>query len=277
MILRSFRAARLFSHILLGLGLLVLTGAPWNNGSRLLKTTKQWWLGRTARLLGMEVELTGTFPLRTGDTGFLLVSNHVSWTDIPVIGGLVQINFLSKAEVKRWPLIGRLAHISGTLFIQRGAGKTDQVARQMAAYLDEGRSVLFFPEGTTSDGRRVGRFHRKLFRTCEHTQTQVVPVAIQYDVQGLTEDARNPVAFIDDDEFTAHLWRLLSFSRVKVRVAVLPPRTLDVKDLDRHVEQIRSDIQQQVDHFHAARRISTSTRSPDASSRGDQPDEAASF
>ena len=285
---RTFKAVLLFSHILLGLVLLVLTGAVWNNGTRLLKATKQWWLGRTARLLGMEIEVIGEFPAPPAGAGFLLVSNHVSWTDIPVIGSLRQINFLSKAEVKNWPLVGRLANTTGTLFIKRGAGNTDGVSRQIADYIAQGRSVLFFPEGTTSDGRSVGRFHRKLFRTCEHVQTQVLPLAIHYEVDGLeqeTLDAQyggsNPVAFIGDDEFTQHIWRLLSFSKVKVKVAVLPPRTLDVSCLEQEVNAIRRDIQAHVEHFNARHpamaSISTNARWPDASSPADQPDEAASF
>ncbi|HVL02307.1 MAG TPA: lysophospholipid acyltransferase family protein [Dongiaceae bacterium] len=288
MVIRTFKAVRLFNHILLGLVLLVLTGAVWNNRTRLLKATKQWWLGRTTRLLGMEIELIGEFPTPPGDVGFLLVSNHVSWTDIPVIGSLSRINFLSKAEVKNWPLVGRLANTTGTLFIQRGAGNTDGVSRQIADSIAQGRSVLFFPEGTTSDGRSVGRFHRKLFRTCEHVHTQVLPLAIHYEVDGLdqeTLDAQyagsNPVAFIGDDEFTQHIWRLLSFSKVKGKVAVLPPRTLDMSCLEQEVNAIRREIQTQVEYFNAQRpsvnTISTSARSPGASSHADQPGEAASF
>lgn len=249
MIVRSIKAVRLFNHILLGLVLLVLTGAFWNNGTRLLKSTKRWWLGRITRLMGMEIELTGDFPL-PDNTGFLLVSNHVSWTDIPVIGSLAQINFLSKAEVKGWPLIGRLAHTTGTLFIQRGAGHTDTVAHQIADYLEQGRSVLFFPEGTTTDGSSVKRFHRKLFRACEHVETEVLPLAIHYEVEGFDH---NPVAFIDDDEFTQHIWKLLSFSRVKVKVAVLPPRALDTARLEQEVDAIRNEIQQQIERFQSAR------------------------
>lgn len=283
MIVRSIKAVRLFNHILLGIVLLVLTGAFWNNGTRLLKSTKQWWLGRTTRLLGMEIEVIGEFPQLQGDVGFLLVSNHVSWTDIPVIGSLRQINFLSKAEVKKWPLVGRLAQTTGTLFIQRGKGDTDSVARQMADYLAQGRSVLFFPEGTTSDGRSVNRFHRKLFRTCEHVPTQVLPLAIHYEVEGLDHSAvaRNPVAFIGDDEFTQHIWQLLAFSRVKVKVAVLPPRALNLATLEQDVTAIRQDILAQVQNFnarqHPANAISTSARLPGASSHAGQPDEAASF
>lgn len=270
---RPLKAARLFGHILLGLVLLVLTGGLWDNGNRVLKATKRWWLFRITRLLGMEIEVIGTLPEKSA-TGTLFVSNHVSWTDIPVIGGLAQINFLSKAEVKKWPLVGHLANGTGTLFIQRGSGDANRVARQIADYLRDGRSVLFFPEGTSSDGRSLLRFHRKLFHACEHVETNVCPVVIQYSVAGLDH---NPVAFIGDDEFTRHIWNLLTYPRIKVTVAVLHARPLLAASLERQVNSIRQEMAQHLEWLHARANISTSAQSPDASSRGDQPDGAASF
>ena len=270
---RTFKAIRLFNHILLGLVLLLLTGAFWNNGTRFVKATKQWWLCRITRLMNMEIEVLGAFPAR-GNTGMLFVSNHISWTDIPVIGGLTQLNFLSKAEVKNWPLVGRLANCTGTLFIQRGSGDANRVSRQIAQYLHDGRSVLFFPEGTSTEGKTVARFHRKLFHASEHVTTQVCPVTLHYSVEGFDH---NPVAFVGNDEFASHIWKLLAFDKIKVTVAVLEPRLLDPAQLDVQVSQIRSDITQQLESLHARQRISTSARWPDASSPAGRQDEAASF
>lgn len=270
--LKTLRALRLFNHILLGLVLLILTGAFWNNGTTLLKATKQWWLRRITRLLGMEIEIRGNFP-EPMDTGLLFVSNHVSWLDIPVIGGLTRLNFLSKAEVRQWPLLGRLAQTTGTLFIQRGSGDSGRVAKQIADYLAEGRSVLFFPEGTTSDGSTLGRFHSRLFRTCEHIETRVCPVVIHYHVEGAEH---NPVAFIGEDEFTSHLWQLLDHSRIRVTVAVLPARTVSASALDADIRAIRSEMAAQLALLQT-QKISTSAQWPDASSHGDPQDGATSF
>lgn len=270
---RTIKAIRLFNHILLGLVLLILTGAVWDNHTKLLKATKQWWLSRITRLMGMEVEVIGRLPEKSSN-GLLFVSNHVSWIDIPVIGGLTQLNFLSKAEVRQWPLIGRLAGSAGTLFIKRGSGDTDTVIRQMADYLGSGRSVLFFPEGTTSDGSGVTRFHRKLFRTCEYIETRVCPVAIHYSVDNCEQ---NPVAFIGDDEFTSHLWNLLGHDRIRVTVSILEPRAIEAASLDAHINKIRQEISQQLTILHARKPVNTSAQSPDASSHDDQTDEAASF
>lgn len=265
MVKQSIHAGRLFIHILLGIFLLVATGAIWNNKTSLVKSTKRWWLGRITWLLGIQVEVHGTPPKRQEEKGLLFVSNHISWIDIPLIGGLQQLNFLSKAEVRSWPFIGRLAQSTGTLFIQRGKGDVNKVAQSIASYIDEGRSVLFFPEGTTSDGSSVRRFHPKLFRAAEHTTIDLCPVAIRYKIEG--HDG-NPVAFIDDDEFTAHLWNMLRFRNIKARVEFLPVRPVPTEDIEQYVKSVQREI---------AEVINTNTRWLDASSHADPKGEAASF
>ena len=249
MVIQSLHASRLFLHILLGIFLLVATGAIWNNKTRLVKSTKRWWLGRITALLGIEVEVKGPLPERDKNKGLLFVSNHVSWIDIPLIGGLQQLNFLSKAEVRSWPFIGRLAESTGTLFIQRGRGDTDQIARNIASYIDEGRSVLFFPEGTTSDGRQVRRFFPKLFRAAEHTQIQLCPVAVHYNLE---DNPSNPAAFIDDDEFGSHLWNLLRYRNIQAKVEFLPVRPLPSTNLSETVKQAQQEISQSVARMHGS-------------------------
>ena len=274
MIKQSWSAARLFLHIMAGILLLVLTGSLWNNKTKLVKRTKQWWLQRTTQLLGIEVKVKGEVPLPNQDKGILYVSNHVSWIDIPLIGGLSQLNFLSKAEVRGWPFIGKLAEGTGTLFIQRGSGDAERVSKSIAEYLDEGRSVLFFPEGTTSNGNQVRRFHPKLFKAAHHTAITLCPLAIHYY---LASEDKNPVPFIDDDEFTSHLWNLLSHRKIIATVEFLPVRPVDVAELDSFVKGLQKEVAAAVDNHHAQYRPSTSIQSPDASTPCDLKGEAASF
>ena len=274
MIKQSWSAARLFLHILAGILLLVLTGSLWNNKTRLVKRTKQWWLARTTQLLGIEVQVKGQVPQPAPEKGILYVSNHVSWIDIPLIGGLSQLNFLSKAEVRGWPLIGKLAEGTGTLFIQRGSGDAERVSKSIADYLDEGRSVLFFPEGTTSDGSQVRRFFPKLFKAARHTQIDLCPLAIHYY---LDSEKRNPVPFIDDDEFTSHLWNLLRHQKIKATVEFLPVRPVDIAELDSFVKGLQKEVALAVSNHHAQYRPNTSILSPGASTPCDLNDEAASF
>lgn len=271
MVLQCIQAARIFLHILIGIVLLVATGSLWNNKSRLVKATKQWWLSKTTALIGFEVTVKGTAPTRTKNKGILFVSNHISWTDIPLIGGLQRLNFLSKAEVRSWPLVGRLAQGTGTLFIQRGKGDTERVAENIASYIDEGRSVLFFPEGTTSDGKSVKRFHPKLFGAAKYTDIHVCPIAIHYSVEGATD---NPAAFIDDDEFTSHLWNLLRYRKIKATVEFLPIREIPSVDLNTFTRQLRNEISNAVALLNSTDtnnvEINTNARWLDASNHADR-------
>ncbi len=111
----------------------------------------------------------------------MLVSNHVSWLDIPVLAAVVNPAFLSKAEIRRWPIVGWLAEKAGTLFIERGLhGQAHVAARAMAARLASGRSVLIFPEGTTTDGTQVRRFHGRLLAAAIRAEVGVYPVTLCY-------------------------------------------------------------------------------------------------
>ena len=240
MILRVVTLVRLIIHIFLGIVLLFFSGAFWNSKSQWVKRCKQWWLRCIIQLLKVHVEVQGSIPAPQDGRGILYVSNHVSWVDIPLLGGLLQFNFLSKAEVQNWPLIGKLAESVGTLFIKRGAGEAANVSRQIASYLDEGRSVLFFPEGTTSDGTQVRRFHTRLFRACEWTDVTLCPLVIHYRIVG---KEINPVPYIDDDEIGTHLWNLLRYRNIQATVRFLPTRALPRENLDQTIRQLHKEVE----------------------------------
>ena len=113
--------------------------------------------------------------------GSLLVANHISWVDIFVINALAPSAFISKAEVREWPLIGWLAARNETVFLRRGSrGHARQVNAEIAALLDAGRTVAVFPEGTTTDGSRVLGFHAALLQPALSAGHPVQPVALSY-------------------------------------------------------------------------------------------------
>lgn len=233
MIRRLWRSSLMVSHISSGLVLLVATGAVWRPYNPAVRKTMQWWLGRVTRILNIEVQLQGQIP-HEKEGAVLLVSNHVSWVDIPLIGSVTPVSFLSKAEVAKWPLIGTLASKVGTLYIQRGAGNTDAVSRTIADTLRRNRSVLFFPEGTTTDGTSVKRFHSKLFKVCHHHPVKVLPVVVRY----WSEEDDNPVPFIGDDEFTQHLWNMMGHKKLYASVDVLEPMELTTDSLAQQVSEL---------------------------------------
>jgi len=194
-----------------------------------------WWLRGFCRVLNMQVTVQGA-PI---EDSALWISNHVSWMDIPVIGGIRPLRFLSKAEVAQWPVIGRLAQAAGTLFIKRGSGDADRVSEEMVLSLQQGKRVLFFPEGTTTDGFSVNRFFAKLFTAATKSQCLIQPLVICYQTADGQLHAMAP--FIGDDELAPHLLNMLAGEPVHVRVHCLPAEVAGDRDasaLARHFEQL---------------------------------------
>ena len=175
-----------------------------------------WYLRRLSAALPFEVEVQGELPAEP----MLWVSNHVSWTDIPLLGQLMPLSFLSKAEVRTWPLAGWLAHKAGTLFIRRGSGDSNLLARQLHRHLSAGRQLLIFPEGTTTDGQQVRTFHGRLLTSAIEAGVAIQPVAIRYR-RGGEHDALAP--FIGDDDLPSHLLRLFRAERARVEIQLLTP------------------------------------------------------
>jgi 1-acyl-sn-glycerol-3-phosphate acyltransferase len=149
-----------------------------------------------------------------------LAVNHVSWLDIPALGGLRPMRFVSKAEVAHWPLLGWLASVAGTLFLQRGAHQASAIAAAVADALQSGATIAIFPEGTTTDGRQLRRFHARLFAAADGGRTLVQPVAIRY---GLGPEPDTVAPFVGDDTLVSHLLRVLRHPSMQVSVSFLPP------------------------------------------------------
>lgn len=149
----------------------------------------------------------------------LWVCNHVSWSDIPVLGQLAPISFLSKAEVASWPVAGWLASSAGTLYIHRGAGHSQQINQAISERLTTGQSVLIFPEGTSTDGLQVKRFYSRLLNAAKVAGVPIQPVAIRYRRHG---QADNIAPYFGDDELPSHLLRLLNADICDVEVHLLP-------------------------------------------------------
>lgn len=236
----GLRVLRLVGHAGLGFLLALVTGMFFTQGRRWQLPVIRWWLRRLAQLLNLDVQLLGRPDPRAPA---LWISNHVSWMDIPVLGGVSSLQFLSKAEVAAWPLIGRLATAAGTLFIQRGSGDAERVRHAMAEALRRQRRVLFFPEATTTDGFAVQRLFGKLFGAALDTECLIQPVVLCYRTR---QGQLHPLApFIGEDEFGPHFLQLLNLSEpVQVQVQFLPsetPQGRDTAQLARHFEELMGD------------------------------------
>ena len=179
----------------------------------------RWWAAKLLRVLGVELELRGTFT--AGAT--LLVSNHVSWLDIVAIHAVhPRTRFVSKADVKHWPLVGALVHAAGTLFIERERKRDAmRVVHQMAEALRGGDTVGVFPEGTTGAGEHLLPFHANLLQAAVATDTRVQPVALRYadEQRRFSPEA----AYVGQTTMAQSLWRVACGKGLRVQVSALPP------------------------------------------------------
>ncbi|AIR87980.1 lysophospholipid acyltransferase family protein [Pseudomonas cremoricolorata] len=214
------RLARLLAVLGLGIGMASAMAAAERLGLKPSLQRRQRWSRRFMRhlvaALPFQVEVIGTLPQRP----MLWLSNHVSWTDIPLLGMLTPLSFLSKAEVRHWPLAGWLAEKAGTLFIRRGGGDAQRLRGQIAEQLRSAQPLLIFPEGTTTDGRELRTFHGRLLAGAIDSGTPVQPVAIEYRRGG---EADRLAPFVGDDDLLSHLLRLFALPRGQVRIHLLEP------------------------------------------------------
>lgn len=138
------------------------------------------WSRRLLGLLGVRLVVRGEVP--SPESGnLLLVSNHVSWVDVYLLLSMRYVRFVSKAEVRQWPLLGWLAERAGTLFLERGRrADAARVNRRIGDVLAAGGRVSFFPEGTTSNGQELKHFHASLLEPAVLAASLVQPVALRY-------------------------------------------------------------------------------------------------
>lgn len=198
--------------VLLTSGLLLVRPFGPRLRDRLLQPVARHWFRLVLRVMGVRQHVSGT----PADGPVLVAANHVSWLDIVVLGSHLGSCFVSKSEVAAWPLVGWLARQGGTLFIHRGRhDSAERIAHDMTGRLLRGHRVLFFPEGTTSDGMSVKRFKNRLFQPAVQINAPVQPVALAY-VRG--PEAVDPVAYIGGMSMAASVRGVLARRRTEVAV-----------------------------------------------------------
>ena len=214
------RIARVLLVVSLGLTMASLFGVFERIGLAHSMERRQRWsrffMARLSNALPFRMTVHGELPKQP----MLWVSNHVSWTDIPLLGMLTPLSFLSKAEVRTWPVAGWLAAKAGSLFIRRGSGDSQVIRKQMTRHLQTDHSLLMFPEGTTTDGRSLRTFHGRLLSAAIDSQVMLQPVAIRYLRDGEVDTL---APFIGDDDLLSHLMRLFSNDCGDVEVHLLKP------------------------------------------------------
>jgi 1-acyl-sn-glycerol-3-phosphate acyltransferase len=214
-----------------------------------------WYHRVVCWLLGVRVHLSGT-PIAPGP--ILLVSNHISWLDIPVLGSIAPLSFVAKREVSTWPFISTMAKLQRTIFIDRTRRTAVAETREeILNRLGASERVLLFAEGTSSDGNQVLEFKSSLFAAVEQKDDngqscQLQTCAIVYThIHGLpmNRQQRPVIAWYGDMDMLSHAWGVLKGGPIDVRVRIGEPISIselgDRKKLAVHAfERVRVDFSQ---------------------------------
>jgi 1-acyl-sn-glycerol-3-phosphate acyltransferase len=216
--LRLARSARLTLHLLEGV---LTTGFvfPWL-GTGHKHALIRIWSRRLLRMLRIEARIHG-LPDGGLAGNVLIVANHISWLDIFVLNALQPSRFIAKAELRRWPVVGRLVIGVGTLFIERERRRhTHMVNRHAAGALTRGDVIAIFPEGTTTDGTIVLPFHGSLLQPIVDTGGHVQPIAIRYREPGGAHNAAP--AYVGEMSFLESFWRITRERALVVELHLAP-------------------------------------------------------
>lgn len=176
--------------------------------------------------------------LKKGKKPILFIANHTSWLDILVLGRVLPTLFISKQEVRNWPLIGILTRLGGTIYISRNRHETAQEIAEVSDRLKKGYNIALFPEGTSSDGMRVLPFLSSLFAIAKPVKQRgetesssppllVQPVSVVYDrLEGLPvgKNRRSSVfSWFGDMDLAPHLWSLGKWRSMRASIYFHPP------------------------------------------------------
>ncbi|MCC5939992.1 MAG: 1-acyl-sn-glycerol-3-phosphate acyltransferase [Balneolaceae bacterium] len=182
---------------------------PWRN------SILRFWGKCSAFILGLKVTVEGTPP----KPPFFVVSNHLSYLDIPIYSSIIDTTFVSKEEVKHWPGIGVMARTLGILFINRRLrSDVTRVNREISEQLNERQGVVLFPEGMTSPGEKILRFRPSLLEHAASENLQVSYAAIRYETTPDDVPAHKSVCWWGNTPLHTHLFGVAMTKRVDVLV-----------------------------------------------------------
>ena len=197
-------------------------------------------------LLGATVTVIGE-PVEKGPC--LIVANHVSWTDIVLVSGVVPCTFIAKSDVSDWPVFGALARFKRSVFVEREKpGNTNHSKDEIQRRLQDGDIMTLFAEGTSSNGNRVLPFKSALLSSVEGTDIPVQPLTIAYTGLGglpMGRRRRPYLAWYGDMDLLPHLWALLKQglfeTELRFLAIVSPADFANRKELTAHCEEVVRD------------------------------------
>lgn len=224
-------------------------------GSRFARTFPHWYHRQVCKIIGVRLHVEGEIAEAQG---VLIVSNHVSWLDITVLSAVAPVSFIAKREVSTWPFVKWLAKLQRSVFVDRERrSEVGSKANEILTRLEAGDHVVFFAEGTSSDGNTVVPFRSALFAAVKSpgaeptgSKVSVQTLALAYTrLHGLPlgRRGRAQVAWYGDMDMASHAWKLLGLGPLDANIRIGPPVPLDDfpdrKALARYAEnKVRSDV-----------------------------------
>lgn len=199
----------------------------------------QAWALQFLALWGIHLRVLGQ-PVAKGPA--LIVANHISWLDILVIHAARHCRFVSKSDIRSWPLVGMLATGAGTLYIERSRRRDAlRMVKDMADAMSANDVVAVFPEGTTSDGRELLPFHANLIQAAIEAGAPVQPMSLKF-IDAQTGETSFAPCYIDDDTLIGSVWRTLKAGRIEAVVHFGEPQAAQGRDRRVWAQDLRQDI-----------------------------------
>ena len=215
--LRLLRLAKLALHLVRGLAIAWLYYPKLSKAEQ--HAQKRRWSKTLLSILSVSVHEThasNEVPDRC-----MLVLNHISWLDIFVIDARFPATFIAKVEVRSWPIVGWLCTLVGTLYIERGKRSAARARQTVAAELERGTLIAVCPEGTTTFGRSLERFHAALFQPALDAAATLQPVALRYlDGAGRHTDA---AGYVGETSLLESVWAIVSTRHMVAELNLLAP------------------------------------------------------
>ena len=228
--MRLLKLAALFSLWAFFFGLVVLVHIwasilGWPNRWKIISRLNRNFTLLTRLVINIKVTVAGDEgQLERG--GYVVIANHVSYVDGIVLGSIFPVLFVSKREVRNWPIIGQWQMLCGTIFINRQRKDLVRLlVGELSRKLKHEVNILLFPEGTSTDGEKMLPFQTAPLAAPLRSRSIIVPVTIAYkaiDELPVTAANRDAVYWYGDMEFATHFWKLLGLRSIEVLVTIQP-------------------------------------------------------
>jgi 1-acyl-sn-glycerol-3-phosphate acyltransferase len=197
------------------------------------------WAHGFVKIARIKVKTVGALP----QPPFFLVSNHLTYTDVPLLRSITKGIFVAKGEIEGWFMAGRIVKNMGAIFINRQNRRDiPRAGSLILKALEEGEGVIVFPEGTSTKGEEVLKFNSSFLEFAAQRDLPVHCASINYKTPPDEMPASLAVAWWEDISFFSHMWRMFQVSKIEavVNFGDAPVHSTDRKELSRALwEKVR--------------------------------------